>query len=460
MNTTVATDTSNRNDRLARIAALFLLALTLVMTVGIQRAHATQLTVATPFIDALNDPVEAGAVVDLFGDGFIPGEFVDVEFGGSVIASATADQYGSIYASGVVDPLMPAGAHPLDAVGDLGSWATTDLTVVDPPGQPLPQAQLYPYVGTLQMSVAPGGVVDVLGGDFQPGELVTIEFGGLVLDVVTADANGEFYAVGWIDPLMPDGFHPLDAWGDLGSSATFDLEVWSAPAITPAIFSWGPVPQNSNAVIDGEGFAPFENVWIDFGGLSTPVTADDWGFFTISVFVPGDMPAGAHPVDASGDAGTYATTDQYVDLAVVSKPVTPPATPKAPPAPKAPKAPTTEKQTPPAPKAPTNSESKPVDGADERAQDVDSKVTEVETPVDGDTSDDVTSDEDTSDDVSSDDDDSVDTDETDDESTQESADERMAVDDGGVSLLGAGIAGIALAGATAGAAAMVGRRRR
>ena len=307
--TITSTKPTTTHTTTARVVAALLVALTLVVGLGMKPASAQSIA----YVDAFNNPVEAGGYVDVYGGGFLPGEFVDIDFGGWTIASVVADQNGDFWATGWVDSLMPEGAHPLDAYGDLGSWASMDLTVTLPSAPQ--QSQLFPYVGTFQLTVEPGGAVDILGGDFQPYEIVTIEFGGMVLDVVTADENGEFISFTWIDPLMPDGFHPLDAYGDLGSYAWTDLEVLSAsaPVLAPTLVSWGPAPQGTFAIVDGYDFQPFEIVWFEFAGLSEAFTADENGFVSALVWIPLDTPLGFHPVDAYGDLGSYAWTDQGVD---------------------------------------------------------------------------------------------------------------------------------------------------
>jgi hypothetical protein len=476
MNTTTNLNSSNVTNtsaigisrvafHLGRLAIIAALALTVVLAVGARRVDALQQGVST--ITPLNDPVDAGDWVDVVGDGFEPGEFVSLDFGGWTIANTVAAADGTFFASGMVDSTMPAGAHPLDANGDMGSWATTSLTVTAPA-----PVVLNPYVGAFQMVVGPGGFVDGIGGDFQPYENVTVFFGGSVLSSVSADANGEFYFDGSASPSLGNGFHRLEASGDWGSYAGSDVEVSATANGTPSIASAGSAPQGGVATIFGDGFVAHEVVWISFGGLSDPVTADANGSFAYGLPIANDMPAGGHPVDAYGDVGSWAGTDQVVD----PKPAAQPQQSSQPQSP----SPQPQQPTQPSPSPSTGdataSQQPAADTSNDDQQPADDDADESTEQEEADESVEVTEDETSDTDETPDADETPETDETptvtvvEDIETQASDDEdssdEQAIEidpaDGesnGLSMVLFALGGLALAGTGAGVGLMVARRR-
>lgn len=87
---------------------------------------------------------EPGGSVTFFGSGWAPGETVTVQFGGSTIATATADDAGNWEASGTIPEGMPAGQHPMDFNGDQGSTFGADYEVTAPPEPDEPEEPQEP----------------------------------------------------------------------------------------------------------------------------------------------------------------------------------------------------------------------------------------------------------------------------------------------------------------------------
>lgn len=194
-------------------------------------------------IQASPNPVQAGGLVRVTGSGFQPAERVTIEFAGSTVAVTIADNAGQFSTSGMVDSSVPAGGHPLDANGDMGSWATIDLIIAAPApttAAPAPAApQATPTAATPGVSfsdpVPAGGSTVVTGTGFQPGEQVTISFGGSTVGTTVAGAAGDWSTSIQISTSMPVGSHPLDIMGNLGSIVDTNLEVSAAiPAPTTA----------------------------------------------------------------------------------------------------------------------------------------------------------------------------------------------------------------------------------
>jgi hypothetical protein len=85
--------------------------------------------------------------------GFLPGESVEVYYGGSLVGVAVADASGAASISGAVPDHMPADFHPMDVWGDMGSAVTIDYetlpaTNTPTPPAPTPTAPTPPAPGT------------------------------------------------------------------------------------------------------------------------------------------------------------------------------------------------------------------------------------------------------------------------------------------------------------------------
>ncbi len=440
MNNHTATKTSKV---FKHIATMLMMALTL-LTLASSPASAQ-----TSYVDTNTGFADVGGAVDISGGGFVPGEGVAIDFGGWTMASTTADQNGDFYAVGWVDPTMPTGTHPLDAYGDLGSWATIDLTIVAPAAPA--QQPLLPYVGTVQTSVFAGDWVDVYGGDFIPGELVDVEFGGTILGSVTVDNNGEFFIAGPVDSLMPTGSHPLDAYGDLGSFATASTYVDAALPPTQlfsAVFVLQGIIEPGELVdILGTDFVPGEFVTVEYGGMivGTGFT-DGHGDVVVSGWTDMFMPVGVHPLDAYGDMGSFATTDlEIVPLGALSPTSSPTSTG------------TQTPQAPVVPQTPTKSSPTPGAAGQKTSDSETAKVEVAKTQTDDNDSGDTKDKAEINDAEINDSDESTDTD--DDSAREEAVETPLNTNDsGGISLVMAGLVGLILATVTAGAAALIARR--
>jgi hypothetical protein len=174
-------------------------------------------------------PAQAGELVTVSGQGFQLGEVVSVDFAGSTIGVGVADVNGRFSTSGRVDSSVPAGVHPFDANGDMGSWATFDLTILQA-AAPAANPQ-----GWFADPVPAGGSTLVSGSGFMPGERISINFGGSRVGIATANQTGTWSSTVMVPSHMPIGSHPLDVDANMGSSVTKQLTVSAAaPAPTTA----------------------------------------------------------------------------------------------------------------------------------------------------------------------------------------------------------------------------------
>lgn len=288
-----------------------------------------------PRVSSTPGSAPPGGTVTFTGTGFRPGEWVTISFGGSDIALGHADGLGEFSTTGKVPDDMPMGDHPIDANGDLGSSWDGDLGV-DAPITP-PPAPMTPKVGMAPGSGEPGQYVIFNGSDFTGGELVSIHFGGETIAMATTDDDGSFSASGMIPTHMPVGAHPIDATGAMGSNwdgnftvlalstpttSTSPTPTSSSPTTTTTTTTSTTTAPSSNLpprvgvlpgtaaageqiTIVGDRFQAGEDISVEFGGGTiATATTDTLGRFRAIGRVPADMPAGAHPIEVTGNQGS------------------------------------------------------------------------------------------------------------------------------------------------------------
>jgi len=94
-----------------------------------------------PRVGVLPGTAAAGEQITIVGDRFQAGEDISVEFGGGTIATATADALGRFRTIGRVPADMPAGAHPIEVIGDGGSSLEGNFMVTAPSTTTQPATQ-------------------------------------------------------------------------------------------------------------------------------------------------------------------------------------------------------------------------------------------------------------------------------------------------------------------------------
>lgn len=105
-------------------------ALALTLLVSLLLLSSSPAGAVSPVVSMNPDSASVGSLVTFSGTGFLPGEKISVEFGGSVIAATSADGNGTWSSDGLIPTQMPTGSHPIDFNGDLGSWYGTDFSVL------------------------------------------------------------------------------------------------------------------------------------------------------------------------------------------------------------------------------------------------------------------------------------------------------------------------------------------
>ncbi|MEG9246531.1 choice-of-anchor G family protein [Arthrobacter sp. Soc17.1.1.1] len=261
----------------------------------------------------------AGGSTTVTGTGFAPGETVEVSIPGvnngdpiSVDVTAAAD--GGIEAVLVVPSGYPFGGVVVTAKGQVSKTPmTADLAVTYDPAITLDPA-----------IVVAGDDVTVTGDGFAADETVTVSIpganGGARIEVeVGADAEGTISATLPVPADYPAGTVDVTALGGVSeTAATADLEVVYRPTVTvpERIVAGDRIP------VTGSGFVPGEIVAVSLpDAAGTPITvevsADRYGAITATLLVPGNYPAGAADVTATGEVSGVPVTDR---LTVVYEP--------------------------------------------------------------------------------------------------------------------------------------------
>ena len=83
--------------------------------------------------------------------------------------------------------------------------------------------------GVTPTTAAAGDPVTISGSGFQPGEAVEVHYGGSTIAAGVADANGSFSVSGAIPAGMPEGGHPMDVVGSMGSMVGLSYTVVAPP---------------------------------------------------------------------------------------------------------------------------------------------------------------------------------------------------------------------------------------
>ncbi len=170
---------------------------TFTATDGAGRSDTATTEVVLPALTASN--AVQGGTVSLTGSNFVPGEDVTISLPDGTTVVVTADSTGGITSQWAVPHTTAPGAVNFVATGESGRTASAT-------------AQITRAVATLSASpnpVEPGNTVTLTGGNFAPGEAVTLTppasciiSAGLP---VTADQNGAFTVTCVVDSSLADG---------------------------------------------------------------------------------------------------------------------------------------------------------------------------------------------------------------------------------------------------------------
>jgi len=241
-----------------------------------------------------------GGTTVLSGAGWAADETITVTLSNlaSPLAVVHATPQGAFPGTPVTIPYTATvGAHTLTAIGAVSKrTATATLTL---------------SAVSATFAVAPaatnrGGLITLSGGNFAPGEAVTVTIEGVItpLATITATAGGTLSATGVSIPYsVPVGPHTLRATGAVSQRAA--TAAITVAALTPSI-SLNPATAAPGATVTvtGRGFGRQERVTLALNGeavaATVPITTAD-GAFSAAFVVPNTAINGSNTVSAVGN---------------------------------------------------------------------------------------------------------------------------------------------------------------
>lgn len=181
--------------------------------------------------------VEPGDDITVSGEGFEPGEEVELTLSGVVLGTVTADDDGDVEAELTIPEDTEFGDYTVTAVGaQSGNGGSASLTVIDPDDSDPAEPSLSLDVDEVEA----GGEVTAVGEGFEPGEDVEFSLNP-ELGTAPADDDGEVTAVLTIPEDTDPGEYALTATGaesEREASATItvvDAEEEEDPEVDPGL---------------------------------------------------------------------------------------------------------------------------------------------------------------------------------------------------------------------------------
>ncbi len=256
-----------------------------------------------------------GSVFPYTAGGFTPGQPVTLTVNGKTVGTYTAGPDGTIGAAVIFDPLTPSGIYTITATGAPAGTTTTQPVTITSSTPPLTQTQGLPPVAA--RPVAPGSVVPLLAGGFQPGEQVVLTVNGRQVGTLTAGPTGQ------IRPALDlvsgvSGTRQISLTGQTsGHQETAQVTVDpNGPTVVdptagypggPPIIGVTPGGPGSFFPVIFGGFQPGQTVPITVDGkLVGSVTAGPTGVAQATIYLDPHTQPGQHIIQA-GPTGPLAT---------------------------------------------------------------------------------------------------------------------------------------------------------
>ncbi|MCA9834553.1 MAG: S-layer family protein, partial [Thermomicrobiales bacterium] len=229
---------------------------------------------------------QAGKSYTVSGDGFLPGQNVTVRWNaanGTQLATLAPTSTGHISGSITIPVTAAKGSYTLYVTNASGQSTTVTFTV----------NQLADVTITLSPTSGQAGTVTkVSGSGFQPGEAITVRWGGssgTVLRTFNAGTTGKFTANITVPATSAKQAYVVyvsAASGQTGSATYTVTQVVSASiTLSPTSGQAGTVTK-----VSGTGFQPGEAITIRWGGSAGTVlrtfNAGTTGKFTANITVP------------------------------------------------------------------------------------------------------------------------------------------------------------------------------
>ena len=254
----------------------------------------------------------AGSVITVTGKGYTPGETVTIRWGGyvgPVMGTGTASSTGTFSINATIPTTSGLVTRPVWAFDESVRKASQDFTVT---------ALVTPSITLSTTSGRAGTRIAVRGTGFQPGETVTVRWGGYVGPIMgtgKASSTGTIAIAATIPTTSKIQTLPVWAFGTSGqkASAPYRVTAMVVPTITLSTTSGR---AGTRIAVRGTGFQPGETVTIRWGGYVGPVMgtgkASSTGTISIAATVPSYANIQTLSVWAFGTSGQKASAPYRV----------------------------------------------------------------------------------------------------------------------------------------------------
>lgn len=278
--------------------------------VGVGRTSGAKPSRSFTIVEELNPSISitttsgpSGTVVPITGQGYLPGEVVDIRWdrsSGTVLTTVTANGSGAFSTQATV-PDDDAGKHLFVGVGRTsGAKPSRSFTIVE---------EVDPSISITTTSGPGGTVVPITGQGYAPGETVDIRWDrstGIILKTVTASGSGTFSTSATVPDASPGKHLFVGVGRTSGAKPSRSFNVIDITPVDPSI-SIDPTSGRTatTVAVTGAGYTPNEAVEIYFdstgstGTLLTTTTASGSGTFSTTVTIP-HTPGGSHLIVGKG----------------------------------------------------------------------------------------------------------------------------------------------------------------
>jgi hypothetical protein len=232
-----------------------------------------------------------GTAVTFSGNGFGPGEVVNLMLGAdtTVLGSATTDGTGAFATLGPVN--LPFGSLASYKLVGASSGAVASV--------PITLASFYPSIAPSAYYAAPGSTVSLSGTGFAPNESVTIKVGTDTKGTATTNSLGAFAGFSLALPATPNTLPVVSGTGaQSGTVASFTMAIGDYYSWLNLSTWWA---QGGSALtVFGHNFAAGETVTATAGATTLgSIVADSSGDATIVTTVP-FVPPGETAIKLTG----------------------------------------------------------------------------------------------------------------------------------------------------------------
>ncbi|MDE1879917.1 MAG: PKD domain-containing protein [Euryarchaeota archaeon] len=249
--------------------------------------------VLPPALLMLNPGVQTpGQGLSAFGEGFLPGGGLSVQWSGGTLCGATVDAHGEWNCGASLPSRVVGGTYIFTAWDSAGHSATSSVLVE----------------ATLSASIAggpPGSVVQFSGDGYAGSTAVTVAWGGGTACVGTSTVDGHFVCAFTVPAGTAPATYGFTASDGKGNGASTKLHVGPMPSLTVTPGQGAPGTPASFIV---SGFLASSTITVSWGnGVACGVSTDALGDGSCSFPVPA-VHVGLDTVKATDPSGDTAST--------------------------------------------------------------------------------------------------------------------------------------------------------